>query len=567
MVGMKKTEERETAEQDSLMLARNLLRIALYNISYIRELFPINCFTDVSVPEIGMNIKKLIPMNSDSRRLIDWMEKGVSDALQKKYLKTLLFYISEKDEGNIIEEYAFSFKYPNLNLNDVEMNLSLTGSKKTGGTFKSNAAEATPDRMRSSACKMIRTVVSLMSNLDQLPDKRTIQMKLIYYEDVTPEDYEAPLFKPCDDDIVNRKPFQMEVGSANSKHLILAQNINTHLDPYIICNDNTEDGCAILGTDCKKIEILSFSEENLVKRFELCCISKRGPLFHLDSGASFHICNDKTYMQNMRSIPPEKRIELRTADGQTLIPEEMGTIRFQNINLSQVMYIPLLQFNVISVGQLDKQGLLISVGGGQFLIIDVQNSIIIGEGYKDTKRNDYIFRGINWVKPDPEDKSELSIFKDIDPAATHCEKESDLDEPSDKEHSVKDEDYDSWIIDSCSAIHLTGRKDLLTNIRHCQKNFHGPKSVISCTQMGDVKTVNLHLLKVMYSSVTSKNLLSVAILDSEGYRFIFYGGKCGIVCKGTLQECGSGTRDDTNNLYYLHEFIPEKGVPNTKRKR
>lgn len=92
------------------------------------------------------------------------MEKGVYDALQKKYLKTLLFCICEK-EGLMIEEYAFSFSYPNSNGEEVVMNLSRTGDTKNSATFKSNAEEVTTDEMRESACKMIRMLVSLMSTL------------------------------------------------------------------------------------------------------------------------------------------------------------------------------------------------------------------------------------------------------------------------------------------------------------------------------------------------------------------------------------------------------------------
>ena len=84
-----------------------MLRIAIYNISYIRGLFPEKYFNDKSVPALGqdrpqyqyaksatqsefyklkassnflfvaeMKIKKLMPMDAESRRLIDWMEKG-----------------------------------------------------------------------------------------------------------------------------------------------------------------------------------------------------------------------------------------------------------------------------------------------------------------------------------------------------------------------------------------------------------------------------------------------------------------------------------------------------------
>ncbi|KAL7249432.1 hypothetical protein ACSBR1_011593 [Camellia fascicularis] len=62
---------------------------------------------------IKMKIKKLTPMDAESCRLIDWMEKGVYDALQKKYPRTLLFCVCEGVEGSMIEEYAFAFSYSN----------------------------------------------------------------------------------------------------------------------------------------------------------------------------------------------------------------------------------------------------------------------------------------------------------------------------------------------------------------------------------------------------------------------------------------------------------------------
>ncbi|KAL5201420.1 hypothetical protein ABZP36_035774 [Zizania latifolia] len=245
MVMAQKTKEAEISEQDSLLLTRNLLRIAIYNISYIRGLFPEKYFNDKSVPALEMTIKKLMPMDAESRRLIDWMEKGVYDALQKKYLKTLLFCICEKNEGPMIEEYAFSFSYPNTSGDEVAMNLSCTGSKKNSATFKSNADEVTPDQMRSSACKMIRTLVSLMRTLDQMSEERTILMKLLYYDDVTPEDYEPPLFKCCADNeainIWNKNPLKMEVGNVNSKHLVLALKVKSVLDPCDDNNANSED--------------------------------------------------------------------------------------------------------------------------------------------------------------------------------------------------------------------------------------------------------------------------------------------------------------------------------------
>ncbi|OMO60487.1 DNA-binding HORMA [Corchorus capsularis] len=254
MVVELKVKEAEITEQDSLLLTRNLLRIAIFNISYIRGLFPEKYFNDKSVPALEMKIKKLMPLDAESRRLIDWMEKGVYDALQKKYLKTLLFCICESMDGAMIEEYAFSFSYSNSDSQEVSMNINRTGNKKQGGTFKCNSTtEVTPNQMRSSACKMVRTLVQLMRTLDRMPEERTILMKLLYYDDVTPLDYEPPFFRGCTEEEAHnpwtKNPLKMEVGNVNSKHFVLALKVKSVLDPCGDENDDIEDDEVSLGAN------------------------------------------------------------------------------------------------------------------------------------------------------------------------------------------------------------------------------------------------------------------------------------------------------------------------------
>ncbi|CAA7027720.1 unnamed protein product [Microthlaspi erraticum] len=252
MVVAQKLKEAEITEQDSLLLTRNLLRIAIFNISYIRGLFPEKYFNDKSVPALDMKIKKLMPMDGESRRLIDWMEKGVYDALQRKYLKTLMFCICETVDGPMIEEYAFSFSYSDSESQDVMMNINRTGNKKHGGTFNSTV-DITPNQMRSSACKMVRTLVQLMRTLDKMPDERTIVMKLLYYDDVTPPDYEPPFFRGCTEEeaqyVWTKNPLRMEVGNVNSKHLVLTLKVKSVLDPCEDENDDMQDDGKSIGPD------------------------------------------------------------------------------------------------------------------------------------------------------------------------------------------------------------------------------------------------------------------------------------------------------------------------------
>lgn len=68
---------------------RNLLRIVIFNITYIGGLFPEKKYSnDKSVLALEimaslteMKIKKLMPVDPKSRRLIDWIEKGMYGAL------------------------------------------------------------------------------------------------------------------------------------------------------------------------------------------------------------------------------------------------------------------------------------------------------------------------------------------------------------------------------------------------------------------------------------------------------------------------------------------------------
>ncbi|KAG6383602.1 hypothetical protein SASPL_156637 [Salvia splendens] len=259
MVVAQKVKESEITEQDSLLLTRNLLRIAIFNISYIRGLFPEKYFSDKSVPALDMKIKKLMPMDAESRRLIDWMEKGVYDALQKKYLKTLLFCVCEAVDGPMIEEYSFSFSYSSSSdSQEVSMNINRSGTKK-GGTFKHNSTtEITPSQMRSSACKMVRTLVQLMRTLDKMPEERTVLMKLLYYDDVTPMDYEPPFFRGCTDEephnLWTKDPLKMEVGRVNSKYLVLNLKVKSVLDPCEDENNDYQDDEISLGAESLQID-------------------------------------------------------------------------------------------------------------------------------------------------------------------------------------------------------------------------------------------------------------------------------------------------------------------------
>ena len=71
---------------------RNLLRTAISSVVYLRAIFPEECFRDHTIN--GLRIKALIPATEEAKMLISWLEKGVFDALDKRYVIELRNLVS-----------------------------------------------------------------------------------------------------------------------------------------------------------------------------------------------------------------------------------------------------------------------------------------------------------------------------------------------------------------------------------------------------------------------------------------------------------------------------------------
>lgn len=127
----------------------------------------------------------------------------------------------------------------------------------------------------------------------------------------------------------------------------------------------------------------------------------------LDSGTTHHICNDEAIMRNLREVKKEDRLSVYSSDDKELCAERMGCIDLKNFSLNPVGLIPSMKFNVVSVGQLANQGLMICCGNGQFSVYDMKEGKIVGEGYLDIKLNEYLFRTLKWL-PEAEKLIEIS---------------------------------------------------------------------------------------------------------------------------------------------------------------
>eukprot|EP01080_Neovahlkampfia_damariscottae_P005643 gene5643-9459_t len=204
-----KPQTKEITRQESQVLVRNLIRTSISTICYLRNLFPDESFQQRSL--VGIQINSLLPKSKEAQTLIDWMEKGVFDAINKKYLKKLIFGVS-KDQKNdfksMIESYEFIFEYPE---DGVILKMDET---------KSRVAQTKED-IKLSIQAMIRTIVTLSQSLNNLPSTRYLSMKLMYYDEVTPEDYEPEYFRACNQqerESLNKEFLKISVTNVETKY-------------------------------------------------------------------------------------------------------------------------------------------------------------------------------------------------------------------------------------------------------------------------------------------------------------------------------------------------------------
>ncbi|XP_064588359.1 HORMA domain-containing protein 1 [Zonotrichia leucophrys gambelii] len=145
---------------------------------------------------------------------------GCYDALQKKYLRQIVLAVyTQTEEPQIVTEcYHFKFKYThNGPLLDF-------GSQEN----RSECPISCADTKRASIL-LIRKIYILMQNLSPLPSDVCLTMKLLYYDEVTPPDYQPPGFREAKDEglLFQEEPLYLNVGEVPTPFHLLRLKICT----------------------------------------------------------------------------------------------------------------------------------------------------------------------------------------------------------------------------------------------------------------------------------------------------------------------------------------------------
>jgi len=202
----------EVTPEESATLVRNLLRTSISTVCFVRSVFPESFFVDRTVS--GVRIKSLSPADHYSKSVLNWLENGVFDALRLKYLRMLSFgFYRDKDEKELIEAYEFKVSYPDASGATVKL------SHQSSASPLQNKAEITAN-MRD----LMLNISEFSEQLESLPDTRYISMKMFYYEDITPLDYNPKYFEEMTQETRERYQRQQkklckgDLGSTATRH-------------------------------------------------------------------------------------------------------------------------------------------------------------------------------------------------------------------------------------------------------------------------------------------------------------------------------------------------------------
>ncbi|NXH41889.1 HORM2 protein, partial [Dicaeum eximium] len=207
-----------TTEQQSLVLVKRLLAISVSCITYMRGLFPESSYGTRYLDELCLKILREDKSCLGSLQIVKWIQ-GCFDALEKQYVMIHFCFSLLLHLQTVTEMYQFKFKYKNK---VPQMDISSNRREFVAGLCSKDVKQAS--RL------LLRTLYLLMQDLGPLPNDITLSMKLLYYNDVTPKDYQPPGFKEDGspgDLLFAGDPINLKVGSISTDFHFMKVRVTT----------------------------------------------------------------------------------------------------------------------------------------------------------------------------------------------------------------------------------------------------------------------------------------------------------------------------------------------------
>nr|XP_045625902.1 uncharacterized protein LOC123775091 [Procambarus clarkii] len=224
----------QRTREESLLFVKKLIAVGISSITYLRTLFPEGSYSNRNLD--GLQLKMLLENSScnSSNMVVSWI-KGCFEAIEKKYLRqlTLVIYNDPDKPELALETYTFKLRY----------------TEEEGAVISELEASSNPSKkekrvdVKKSTEKMLRTILLLTQTLKPLPRKIHLAMKLGYYDNVTPEDYEPPGFKEgghggC---MFESEPINIKVGDVTTRFHTIKLRVSVDRKSYSTDENSAEE--------------------------------------------------------------------------------------------------------------------------------------------------------------------------------------------------------------------------------------------------------------------------------------------------------------------------------------
>ncbi|XP_028436472.1 HORMA domain-containing protein 1 isoform X2 [Perca flavescens] len=194
------------SEQQSLVVIKKLLAIAVSGITYLRGLFPEKAYGNKYIEDQKVMILKEELTCPGSSQIVQWMQ-GCFEAIQKKFLRTVIMsiYTDPENPQKVTEYYQFKIHYT---AKGAQMDF------ESNNNNNNNVSSMSCGNTKKASILLVRKLYTLMQNLGPLPDNVCLNMKLAYYDNVTPQNYQPPGFREADGDTMEfeKEPVKLTMG-------------------------------------------------------------------------------------------------------------------------------------------------------------------------------------------------------------------------------------------------------------------------------------------------------------------------------------------------------------------
>ncbi|XP_054162685.1 HORMA domain-containing protein 1-like isoform X2 [Oppia nitens] len=248
-----------TSEQMSLNYMKRLTAVAISNILYLRNVFTEDCYGHRKLDQLKLRILTERCNTGAAKQMVQWV-KGCFDAMEKKYLKqlTLGLFTNPDDPEELIEAYTLRYSYDKCN--QINCNLLMTKNRNERSLISEQSEN---QELRHSTIQLLRSLIIMVQSLDKLPEDCYLTMKLLYYDDITPKDYEPQGFVASETDSFSffGKPISINAGEVTTPWHALKLKIRTNQEQFQEfsqlnsqdkdINNNSQD----LGDECTPLDI------------------------------------------------------------------------------------------------------------------------------------------------------------------------------------------------------------------------------------------------------------------------------------------------------------------------